>query len=61
MVLAGDDAMRLSRARKSLKKRIDPCIPPRRNRVEPVEWNAELYRRRHLVENFLVRPGTSGG
>jgi len=42
--------------RKSLKeKRIVPCIPPRRNRVEPVDWDPGLYMQRHRIENFFGR------
>jgi len=42
--------------RNALKKRqIDPCIPPRRNRVEPIAWDPELYRKRHRIENLFAR------
>jgi len=51
----------VDRFRRSLtERRIDPCIPPRLSRVEPISRNPELYRRRHLVENLFGRPGTGG-
>ena len=30
---------------------INPVIPPRRNRKEPRDYDKELYKLRHLVEN----------
>jgi transposase len=30
-------------------------IPPRRNRSAPREFDQELYKARHLIENFLCR------
>ena len=30
-------------------------IPPRRNRIELREYDKELYKARHLVENFFAR------
>ena len=32
-----------------------PVIPPKRNRREPREYDRELYKARHLVENFFAR------
>jgi transposase len=29
-------------------------IPPRRNRTEPIEYDHEMYKWRHLVENFFA-------
>jgi transposase len=31
------------------------CIPPRSNRVNPVEYSKKAYKKRHLVENFFER------
>ena len=30
-------------------------IPPRRNRKSPASYDKELYKKRHLIENFLSR------
>jgi transposase len=30
-------------------------IPPRRNRKNPRSYDAELYKERHLIENFFAR------
>ena len=30
-------------------------IPPRRNRKEPASYDKELYKKRHLIENFFSR------
>jgi len=32
-----------------------PCIPPRRNRLQPVGWHRGHYRKRHKVENLFQR------
>ncbi|MEM9429238.1 MAG: IS5 family transposase [Pseudomonadota bacterium] len=34
---------------------ITPCIPPRKNRVEPIPYDANLYKRRNLVERLFGR------
>lgn len=34
---------------------IQPVIPPKRNRREPREYDRELYKARHLVENLFAR------
>ena len=31
-------------------------IPPRANRLNPPEFDRELYKARHLIENFFCRP-----
>jgi transposase len=42
--------------REGLKdKKINPCIPPRKNRTEPVEYDKELYKKRHKIENSFAR------
>ena len=30
-------------------------IPPRRNRKKPASYDKELYKKRHLIENFFSR------
>lgn len=30
-------------------------IPPRRNRTQPREYDKELYKARHLIENFFAK------
>lgn len=34
---------------------IQPCIPSRKNRKVPIEHDAELYRKRHRIENTFSR------
>lgn len=34
---------------------IQPVVPPKRNRREPREYDRELYKARHLIENFFAR------
>jgi putative transposase len=33
----------------------EPCIPPRRNRTELIEYDRHLYRERNGVERFFAR------
>ena len=37
------------------KKRIVPCIPPRRNRKVQIAYDADLYRQRHRIENMFAK------
>ena len=40
--------------RDELKERgVTAVIPPRSNRVEAIEYDVEMYKWRHLVENFF--------
>ncbi|WP_219906596.1 transposase [Nitrosospira multiformis] len=39
----------------SRKKGITPCIPPKKNRKTQIEYNRELYKQRHKVENMFGR------
>jgi transposase len=42
--------------RNALKDRdIQPCIPPKRNRKTPLSHDANLYRKRHKIENMFAR------
>lgn len=34
---------------------ITPVIPPKRNRRQPREYDQELYKARHLIENFFAK------
>jgi transposase len=36
-------------------KGIDPCIPSKRNRKTPVEYDKILYKKRHKVENMFAK------
>jgi len=33
----------------------EPCIPPRRNRTEPIAYDRHLYRERNVVERYFAR------
>lgn len=33
----------------------EPCIPARKNRTEPIEYDRHLYRERNVVERFFGR------
>lgn len=33
----------------------EPCIPPRKNRAEPIEYDRHLYKERSVVELFFGR------
>lgn len=42
--------------RKELKdKGISPCIPPRKKRKNPADYDKDLYRQRHRIENMFGR------
>ena len=47
----GYDAQPLRRS--ILEQGMIPVIPPRSNRKEPQEYDAQIYRERHLVECFI--------
>ena len=32
---------------------IAPVIPPKRNRLSPADYDVEVYKWRHLIENFF--------
>lgn len=36
-------------------RKIAPVIPPRKNRKQPAGYDEEMYKWRHLVENFLQK------
>ena len=52
--LIADRAYDSNALRDALKKRgVTAVIPPRSNRVETLEYDVEMYKWRHLVENFF--------
>jgi transposase len=40
---------------KLAEKGIEAVIPPKSNRKEPREYDQELYKARHLIENFFAK------
>lgn len=32
-----------------------PCIPPRKNRLEPIEYDRHLYQERNVIERYFGR------
>lgn len=55
-VLIGDKGYDSDKLREALRERgIEPCIPGRSNRKEPVEYDKELYKQRNLVERLFGR------
>jgi len=38
-----------------VERGIKPCIPPRRNRINPAGFSLASYRKRHRIENFFER------
>lgn len=36
-------------------KGIDPCIPPRKNRIEDRPYDENLYKKRHKIENMFAK------
>jgi transposase len=52
----GDKAFDNDKLRAELHQRgAKPVIPPRRNRKVPLDYHREMYKWRHLVENFFAR------
>jgi putative transposase len=33
----------------------EPCIPPRKNRSEPIEYDRHLYKERNVVERYFAQ------
>jgi len=33
----------------------EPCIPPRKNRTEPIAYDRHLYQERNVVERYFAR------
>ncbi len=38
-----------------LRKGIEPCIPPRKNRKTKIPYNKTLYKQRHKIENLFAK------
>jgi transposase len=38
-----------------MAKGITPCIPPRKNRKNPIDYDKTLYKQRHKIENMFGR------
>ena len=54
--LIGDRGYDSNRFRKSLtEKGIEPCIPPTKNRKQPIEYDKALYKQRHRIENMFAK------
>jgi transposase len=52
--LLGDKGYDANAIRDDLKKRgIEPVIPPKSNRTEPIEYDREAYKRRNLIERCV--------
>ena len=50
--LLGDKGYDSNRFRQDL---IEPCIPSKRNRKQPIPYDKALYRQRHRIENMFGR------
>ena len=37
------------------KKDIEPCIPPKKNRIKDIFYDKSLYKKRHKVENMFAK------
>ena len=54
--LLGDKGYDANWFRAALAQRgIEPCIPPKSNRKELIEYDTVLYRQRHKIENMFGR------
>ena len=55
--LLGDKAYDADeRVREVLKARdIEPVIPSKSSRTEPIDYDKHLYKKRHLIENFFAK------
>ena len=52
--LIGDKGYDSDELRQALEaKGIEPCIPPRKNRVNPPGYCKKLYKTRHKIENMF--------
>ncbi len=54
--LIADKAYGSKAYRKRLEdQHIEPCIPPKSNEKDPAEYDAELYKMRHVIENMFSK------
>lgn len=55
-VMIGDKGYDSDEYRAALKvKNITPCIPPRKGRKLPADFDKQLCRQRHKIENLFAR------
>lgn len=55
-LLIADRGYDSDRFRKSLEaKGIEACIPPTKNRKEPIEYDKAVYKQRHRIENMFAK------
>jgi len=40
---------------KLAKKGCEAVVPPKKNRINPTEYDKDLYKSRHLIENFFAK------
>lgn len=46
----------MTRMRAGLKAQdIEPVIPSKSSRTEPIDYDEHLYKARHLIENFFAK------
>lgn len=56
VTLIGDRGYDSNKIRKMLaEQKIEPCIPPRKNRKETIEYCKAAYKTRHKVENLFAK------
>lgn len=54
--LIGDRGYDSDHFRTALNERgIKACIPPTKNRKQPIDYDKALYKRRHKIENMFAR------
>jgi transposase len=54
--LIGDRGYDSDYFRTALQERqIKPCIPPTKNRKQPIDYDKALYKQRHKIENLFAR------
>jgi transposase len=54
--LIGDRGYDSNSFRESLVAQgIEPCIPPKKNRKLPIEYDKTLYKQRHRIENMFAK------
>ena len=46
-----DDRMR----QKLIKNKCEAVIPSKKNRLNPISYDKDLYKARHLIENFFAK------
>ena len=55
--LIGDRGYDINKIREMLAgQKIAPCIPPKKNRKETIEYCEATYKTRHKVENLFAKP-----